>query len=957
MNIRRFYGLVVLAVCVGVFLPDANAQSLLTSIKGEGVAYTPVAKGGKLNMMGDYTATSGFTLGQSGSYLIAPEKIGMVTFNLAGKYNKLTFIMGPMAGQGVSKSPSVVTVRADGKKLLDEKFYDYDIPRPYEINVAGVRELTFDIIVGEIYLGVGDAKLWTAGQTAVKPAFDQSPATSKAVLVSELRPYYTASNVTLFSAKDKEKSMKINNRAYSSGLVLNMAMQISGGHSGSAMFNLRKKYEKLSFVIGPRDNGRSTEEGHGYVFIQGDGRTLYQKDLGERDMAEQVTIDVAGVERLSFLSDQAQWNIDAVFADITALPVGAVSSGASGTTLAAADPKLAALPDVCPLMSNIEPFTVLGGLSRENMLFTGVSDYITFSMGGVKYSEGLILSSGANVLHDNYFSSASFDLGNQFDYITFTAGHVSKAEPKNGKVNIYADDQLVMSIPVVATAMPVKYWAKINKCRKLTFDNRDGGSGVVGVSDIVLYRGEIVDNDIFSHPVPDCPDNIDLLRLGKPYMHYVSSETPRCYDGSDIREYWTLRDGSRLYNGFSLRTNVHFSLEHGVLGDNPDAAASVAAGAAALGASFVPIGMAGGAMIGSTLAGMAGIMMLAAGGEAEESSFAAFNTYGAYNSVTFSVVCVKPSDSNILEDGSFTDRQQRLLIGADGEVMAELLLNEKDGPTTFTVPINGCHQLMFWMPCDRGSGLYVVYDAKLSKQSSGLVRPETSVRSDAVVSQLEWKNMPAPGVWEKPAYSGASELDKYMSGVMQLLNGTVDAVRRNAAQPCYEIHTYYLKTSHGQTCKATQVVNNGGPNATRDATGVAAALGANFESYEEDITVLAKSMLYEVEKLAQLKSDLASLRLQQASAALDLPSLGLGAVKYGKELKATKALLNQCKDIIDTYLEYAQAQSAALEWLIGNAVDIDGKQSTRYTIFTPLASGETAPEGVDLQLVETFKVK
>ena len=72
--------------------------------------------------------------------------------------------------------------------------------------------------------------------------------------------------------------MKINNRAYSNGLVLNMAMQISGGHSGSAMFNLRKKYEKLSFVIGPRDNGRSTEEGHGYVFIQGDGRTLYQKD-------------------------------------------------------------------------------------------------------------------------------------------------------------------------------------------------------------------------------------------------------------------------------------------------------------------------------------------------------------------------------------------------------------------------------------------------------------------------------------------------------------------------------------------------------------------------------------------------------------------------------------------------------------------------------------------------------
>lgn len=954
MDIHRLYRIVLLILCLSASFADMEAQSALTSIKGTGVAYTPLSGGGKLKMMGGYTAASGFSLGKPGGYMIAPEKTGMVTFALGGKYDRLTFMMGPMSDSHVSSSASVVTVRADGRKLLDEKFYGYDIPRPYEINVAGVQELTFDIIAGEIYLGIGDARLWTAGQSAVKPSFDQSPATSRTMLVSLLRPYYMASNVTLFSSRDNEKSMKINNRPYSSGLVLNMSMQISGGHSGSAMFNLQKKYEKLSFIIGPGDNGSSTEEGHGYVFIQGDGRMLYQKDLGERDMAEHVTIDVSGVERLSFLSDQSRWNINAVFADIEAMPAGEADTAESGTALAQADPKLAGLPDVCALMSNIEPFAILGGLDRKDMLYTGVSDYVTFSMGGVKYSEGIILTSGSNVMHDNYFSSASFDLGNQFEYITFTAGHVSKAAPENGKVNLYADDKLVMSIPVTATAMPVKYWARIDRCRKLTFDNR-GGGGVTGVSDIVLYRKEIVDNNLFVHPVPECPDETDLLRLGKPYMHYVSSGGAKCYDGSDIREYWTMRDGTRIYNGFSLRTSVHFSLEHGVLGDNPDAAASAAVGAAALGATFIPAGMVGGAMLGSTLAGMAGFMMLAAGGEAEESSFAAFNTYGAYNSVTFKAVCIKPSDSNILEDGSFSDRQQRLLIGADGEVAAELLLNENDGPVTFTVPISGCRQLMFWMPCDRGSGLYIVYDARLSKKNSTLIRPETSVKSNAVVSILNWQDVAAPGKWEKPSGTGAETLDKYMSGVMSLLNDTEEQIRKNSDQPHLELHTYYLKTSHGQVCKATRIIDNGGPHATRNATGVAAALGANFEPHEEDIIELATSLRRDIEKLRQLKSDASSLKMQYASAALDIPALGFGAIRYGKELKASKTPVEQCLKVIETYLECKTAHSAMLEWLIGNAVDIDGRKSTRHTIFTPLAPGEIPPEDEDLQLVETFR--
>ena len=951
-------GIILAISCLLVSGFTAEAVTPLTSCAhSDDVAYNAYVKGTKLKMMGDYTAATGFSLGSVGEYLIAPQKIGKVTFKLGGKYNKLTFMMGPMVNTRVSSQPSIVTVRADGKKLVDEKIYDFDIPRSFEVNVAGAQEVTFDILSGEIYLGVGQPQLWTAGETPRKPQLDQSAAKTKALLVTDLPPYYTNSNVLLISPTGKYKTMKINGNKYHNGLALNMKMQISGGHFGSVMFNLNKRYDKLSFIVGPLDNNRNTAEGQGYLTIQGDGYTIYQKEIRQLDTAEQVVIDVEGVSRLSFHSDQSQWDINAGFAEVTAWPKGMTPESVDVSQPVAADPKLAKLPDVCPLMSNIEPFAILGGLDRDQMLFTGKSDYIGFSMGGVQHSEGMLFTSGASFFHDHIYSSASFDLGGQFDYITFVTGSVGSSNVKDGEINVLADDKILYTVPVHATGMPIKHWVKIDKCRKLTFDNRKGG-GTVGVADIVLYRGNIVENDLFTHPKPDCPENIDLLRLTKPYLHYVSGTSEGlCCDGSDIKKYWTLRDGTRINNGFMLKTSVHFSLEHGVLGDDPNAAMAGAVGATAVGSSFVAGGMVGGSMIGSSLAGMAGLMMLAAGGEAEESSVAAFNTYGEYNSVTFTVACISPADSGLLDAGTYTDRQQRILIGADGEVVTELMLNEINDPVTFTVPINGCQQLIFWMPCDNGSGKYIVYNAKLSKAKTKLIRPESSVKSQEKVTLFGWTDVPAPNKWDKPQMTNVGNVNQYFGNVLQLYNGVNSLIHNNEGQPKYEYHTWYLKTSQGLVCKATRIINNGGTNAVRNATGVQAALGANFDPFEVRIPELGTEILREIETLNKLNSLVNSIRVNQATVSISLPQLGLGAIRYGKELGKSKKIVDQCNKVIDTYLKSKKEHFAAIKWLLDNAAIVDGKKSTEYTIFTPLESGEVPPADADIQLVETFKVK
>ena len=52
---------------------------------------------------------------------------------------------------------------------------------------------------------------------------------------------------------------------------------------------------------------------------------------------------------------------------------------------------------------------------------------MTFSMGGTKFNEGFILYMTASFLNSDLRSHAIFDLGNEFDYVSFTAGYVSKS--------------------------------------------------------------------------------------------------------------------------------------------------------------------------------------------------------------------------------------------------------------------------------------------------------------------------------------------------------------------------------------------------------------------------------------------------------------------------------------------------------------------------------------------------
>ena len=504
----------------------------------------------------------------------------------------------------------------------------------------------------------------------------------------------------------------------------------------------------------------------------------------------------------------------------------------------------------------------------------------------------------------------------------------------NDVLRVYADDELVLEAPLTATAPNQDYVVPINRCRRLRFENQGSGTlnvAAYGVADIVLYRGEPVENDLFAHPRPECPPEIDLIDLGAPYIHYVSPMKGKdiFYDGSTMRNYFDL-NGQRITKGFLLETSVHFSLDHGVL-SGTDGAAAGAIGSTAVGAAFVSGGIAvGGSVIGSSLAGVAAFLMLAAGGEALENSLAAFNTYGEYNTLTFTVACLDPA-------WSADSYKETMLIGADGKVVAEFALYETMEPQTITVPIDGCEQLMFWLAnTDNWSGQFLFYDLKLSKERRPLDIPKPARISQPVLSRNVWTVTPPAIEWERPRSSGRRELDSFLTGVSNVYE-SLHSIIKNAA-PLYDIRTYYLETDAGQVCKAVQLMSD-----------------LNRTTHEPMyITNELSGCERELRSIIELRRSITELGFQQVGAAVDL--VGLAGITHGGAYSQAVKVLKECSEVAGQLYQQKMAETEFLRSLFVNALDIDGKRSTEKTIFNPLSQGETPPTDL-LQLVRYFDVE
>lgn len=402
-------------------------------------------------------------------------------------------------------------------------------------------------------------------------------------------------------------------------------------------------------------------------------------------------------------------------------------------------------------MSNIRPFSVRGFNDAYDTMFYGETRHYGFYMGGTSYWEGMLFTTGNTLMEDMIDSYAEFDLAGEFDYISFDVGCLTKRHAMDDdKLRIYADDKLVFDNTIYCTWPNQHYEVPIYGCRTLRFEKPGNGKKkqtIIGVGDVILYRGRPTRNDIFVHEIPDCPYETDLIDLcGQPYFHYcgrfVSSITnfsmDDCFhDGSTKRKAFNMKDGSQIYKGFMLETNIPLGMEE--LTPMSALFMFITGVGANVGNSDVSAhtGTTGG--VSGPL--MGGIGLLLADSANKQSSAAAFNPFGEYESCTFTVANAFEHMDEFAEvfDANNPETAKnpvKLNVFADQRLVGEYWLDNKMAPMTITVPIFKCHQLMFWLECgDQRSGQYVFYDLKVSKAPCNIPIPETYTNGQTNISE------------------------------------------------------------------------------------------------------------------------------------------------------------------------------------------------------------------------------
>ncbi len=647
--------------------------------------------------------------GKCGQISMAPDANGIMVPSYSSQYSGAPPTLVGEAKEGKAG----VQFWIDNRMVEEFVFSDYQVPVRYTYNVAGAQTFTVKIVVGGDNLthGVPILELTVWEGEAQETGHIPEPAGSEPVqLIKDLKPYLIPSSSGALYYPNLETDSNGRNYInmcgvrYENVIATYVSEALIGVDEEDIYFNLEGKYNYLTFTAGVADRTTTYDEGSAWLTVYADGKIIYEEIYTSHELQRKTTLDVTGCRQLKFAWASDTGNEIYGTAVGNFYGIGDAYVATSEAALETIQYSSRDLPDrPVKMVSELGVFGVLSNMQDQAVL-DGSTSLRTFSMGGIKYNEGIMLHASNSMLLTKP-AYASFNLDGQYDTISFVAGHISNINVyENDQIELYADGELIKVIELKCTLLPQEYIVDVTGCKHLEFvsgkqTNYLMERPVFGIANLVAYPGAYEKTDLFPERTPEdfgesC-DLIDIFGFYDVYSSHVSKQIGAVsvedgyYDGSTNKN--TFQIGDKKYNkGILLKTNIHLELD----------LAGVGSGAGI--GSILPIGF------GSY------VLAIAASGEAHESSFAMANIKDSgYTSVTFTVAMQKDCSSIIVQD------ETTLMIGADDECVWETTLTKDMEPTTYTVELGeDCERLMFWLNCsleDDGSHVYAIYDITLNK--------------------------------------------------------------------------------------------------------------------------------------------------------------------------------------------------------------------------------------------------
>ena len=754
---KKLIKLIAIVLCVSIFAlylsgcfpsggdeTDFNPEYLENYYVNK---HEPICKAGRMEVFKyEDSSSKTFTVGGHDYHggvvlgtLVGPTEYPDVEFPLEGKYDYFSFVLG---GESEEKRIDKVT---DGKEIYNSTAYVmngayptligkakelklgiqiiidgalkeefvlscYDVAKRYTYDVKGAQTFEIKAVTGDDGWEVTMMEITVWNGETHETGYVPEPAGKEPVkLVRDLKPYLipVTSPVEYYPNYASSERNYINMSAvkFEDAIATQISMELVTDTEKSIFFDLEGKYNYLTFAAGAADRTTTHDEGSAWLTVYADGKIIFEEVISTHELYKRFTIEVAGCRQLKFawLIKEGNENFGNAVGGVYGIGDAYVATTAEAlNNISYADGSKSEIKMPVKMISGLGAFGVVSNM-QDQAVFDGSTSFKSFSMGGVKYTEGIMLHASNNVLSAKP-ACASFNLNGKYNTISFVAGHISNSNVyENDEIEIYADGKLIKTVKVVCHMLPQEYIVDVTGCKHIEFvsgklTNQLMERPVIGIANLVAYPDKYVENNLFPGRKPDdygktC-DLIDTFGFYDVYNSHISNKVGAVgvqdgyYDGTTNKN--TFKVGDKTYNkGILLKTNVHMELDMA--------------------------GVGGAMVLGTMLSGWGlSILALAGSGEAHESALAMANIKDSgYTSVTFTVAMQEDCSSIIVQDES------TLMIGSDDKCVKEITVSKNMKPTTYTVELGeDCERLMFWLDCsleDDGSHVYAIYDITLNK--------------------------------------------------------------------------------------------------------------------------------------------------------------------------------------------------------------------------------------------------
>lgn len=626
-----------------------------------------------------------------------------VSFNLDKKYNQFSFVL--FVESCDNSCVNCLKIKGDSNVLFQNELPTNYGPIPILIDVSNVDNLYIEYNKNNSKVIFLNPMLSHVDNTlSGYRASDTS--TYNKILGVDIQPMDYRHNINFISFDENENVLLYKNEELKSGFYIENNIGLWSSDSYCS-FDLDNKFKTLSFNAGPISINNANDSLE--LFILVDSKIVFNHIFRAGDRIRKFYIDINNCKYLSLV---------AINSSVRKFVISEVEVSNQLIKSNDNDTEKNQELDVVDVLNDIALVSFLSDNDRHKYYFDKdtISSNIVFNNKNLQ--EGFVLKSVSG--SSNHFeiisgeSYAIFDFNSKYDYLSFS---YEWYEENNSFIKdtlyIFLDSMLTYNIPLYPNISD-DVIIPINKCQYLTF-YLSGNKGTLQPSyffhnlyaykgDSIVHKGGVLSNTV-SNSINRELKPFFYIYNGYNIYHSYLSNIGRC----SKYNFYILNYVDAIDNGIILKTRLYERFIQQVTNNFRSA--------------FCVYSLKNPLLIFFDYTDKYNknddyFVEYDSEGNLYSHSCATYKLYNNYDTIKFSVgICAKFNDVDILENNFSKDIVDTLIVKSDGEIVAEIILNSSSLPNQFSIPINKCSNVTFWLKCNPKYSLpYLIYDMEFIKQ-------------------------------------------------------------------------------------------------------------------------------------------------------------------------------------------------------------------------------------------------